>query len=180
MKRMPLLFSLLALIALSASIAYWVLQLYSPQQRPLAPPPTMSQSEPAIEAASTLFGGQLASAAPSNYQLTGVVAAGADSVAIIVADGSPPKAFVQGREVAAGVTLKEVHPRFVLLSEGGVMKRVELATDAKAGTGLTPGAGAGAPPIPGAPPSPGAPPPVQMPAQPAVTVVTPSANPPLQ
>ena len=35
MKRLPLLFSLLAVIALSASIAYWVMQLYKPAQRPL-------------------------------------------------------------------------------------------------------------------------------------------------
>ena len=35
-KRLPLLFSPLFVIALSASIAFWFLALYKPQQRPLA------------------------------------------------------------------------------------------------------------------------------------------------
>src|SRR6185503_2926025 len=67
----------------------------------------------------------------TNYQLTGVVADGRNSVAIIVADGTP-KALKVGKELAPGVTLAEVYPRYVMLSDGGVMKRVDLATDAKA------------------------------------------------
>jgi general secretion pathway protein C len=78
-----------------------------------------------------LFGGQVSVASATNYQLTGVVADGNSSVAIIVAEGSPPKALRVGRELAPGITLAEVHPRYVMLSDGGVMKRVELATDTK-------------------------------------------------
>ena len=132
MKRLPILLSLLALILLSASIAYWVLQLYQPAQRPLAAAAAPSMPDPAIDAAATLFGGQLAAAAASNYQLTGVVAAGRDSVAIIVADGTP-KALKVGKEVASGVKVQEVHPRYVMLSEGGALKRIDLAIDTKAG-----------------------------------------------
>jgi general secretion pathway protein C len=131
MKRLPLLLSLLAVIALSASIAYWVLQLYQPQQRPLAAAPVAAVPEPAPDAAATLFGGQAAAVVATNYQLTGVVAAGRESVAILVADGQPPKALKIGRELASGVTVQEVHPRYVMLSEGGVLKRIDLATDAK-------------------------------------------------
>jgi general secretion pathway protein C len=136
MKRMPLILSLLAVVALSASIAFWVLQLYKPAERPIAPIAETVVSMPPADAAATLFGGQAVTAAPSNYQLTGVVAAGRDSVAILVADGQPPKALMVGREIASGVVVREVHPKYVMLSEGGVLKRIDLATDAKAGTNL--------------------------------------------
>jgi general secretion pathway protein C len=131
MKRMPLLLTLLALVALSASIAYWVLQLYKPEQRPLAAVPVAALPEPAVDSAATLFGGQAMAAVVSNYQLTGVVAAGRNSVAILVADGQPAKAFPVGKELSAGVVVKEVHPRYVMLSEGGVLKRIDLAVDAR-------------------------------------------------
>jgi general secretion pathway protein C len=53
-----------------------------------------------------------------------------------------------GKELAPGITLAEVHPRYVMLSDGGVMKRVDLATDAKA---AAPMGGPGAVPPGGAP-----------------------------
>jgi general secretion pathway protein C len=145
MKRLPILLSLFALVALSASIAYWVLQLYQPAQRPLAATQAAAMPEPAIDAAATLFGGQASAAVASNYQLTGVVAAGRESVAIIVADGAPPKALKLGKEVVAGVTVHEVHPRYVMLSDGGVLKRIELAVEGKAA------GGAAVSPLPGQP-----------------------------
>lgn len=148
MKRLPLLFNVLAVIALSVSIAYWVLQLYKPPQSTLTAAPPAPLIEPAADAAATLFGGQAVQLVATTYQLTGVVASGRESVAILVADGQPPKALKVGREIARGVTVSEVHPRYVMLSEGGVLKRIELATDTKAGTSLTPpigGAVAGAP-----------------------------------
>jgi general secretion pathway protein C len=134
MKRLPIVMTLLALIVLAVSIAYWVLQLYQPVQRPLASAPRASVPEPSIDAAAGLFGGRAVAAVASNYQLTGVVAAGANGVAILVADGGVPKALQIGKEVAPGVTVREVHPRYVMLSENGVMKRVELATDGKPST----------------------------------------------
>lgn len=127
MKRMPLLMSLLALIALSVSCAYWAMQLYKPAQRPLAAAPMASQPDPAIDAAAQLFGGQSASVA-SNYQLTGVVAAGRDSAAIIVVDNGAPLTLKVGKEVVNGLRVQEVHPRFVLLSDG---RRIEMAADVK-------------------------------------------------
>ena len=141
-KRLPLLLSLLGVILLAASLAYWILQLYQPPQRPLAAVPQAALPDPAIDAAATLFGGQVAVASATNYQLTGVVADGSSSVAIIVAEGSPPKALKVGKELAPGITLAEVHPRYVMLSDGGVMKRVDLATDTKA---AAPMGGPGAP-----------------------------------
>jgi general secretion pathway protein C len=131
MKRLPLMLSLLAVIALSASVAYWVLELYKPPQRPLAAISEAALPEPSPDAAATLFGGQALAVVASNYQLTGVVAAGAEGVAILVADGQPPKALKVGAEIAPGVTVREVHPRYVMLAEGGVLKRIDLAADDK-------------------------------------------------
>ena len=136
-KRLPLLLSLLALILLAVSIAYWVLQLYKPEQRPLAAPPVASVPEPSPDAAATLFGGQPTQVI-SNFQLTGVISAGADSAVILVADGQPAKAVRIGREIAPGVTVSEVHRRYVMLSDGGVLKRVELAADSGQSTAITP------------------------------------------
>jgi general secretion pathway protein C len=129
--------SLLALVLLAGSIAYWGLQLFPPAQRPLAPTPVAARPEPSADAAATLFGGDAAAAVVSNYQLTGVVAGGRNSVAILVADGAPPKAIKVGGEIAPGVTVRQVHPRYVMLSDGGVMKRVELAIDPTASTSLS-------------------------------------------
>jgi general secretion pathway protein C len=130
-KRLPLLLSLLGVILLAASLAYWILQLYQPPQRPIAAVPHSSMPDPQIEAAATLFGGQVVTASATSYQLTGIVAAGSESVAIIVAEGSPPKALRVGKELVPGITLAEVHPRYVMLSDGGVMKRLDLAVDSR-------------------------------------------------
>lgn len=135
MKRLPFLFTLLAVIALSASIVYWVMELYQPKQRPMAPVVAARLAEPSPDAAATLFGGQASSVVVSNYKLTGVIASGREGVAILVADGQPPKALQVGKEIASGVLLKEVWPKYVMLSEGGILKRIELATDTTGGGG---------------------------------------------
>jgi general secretion pathway protein C len=142
MKRLPLLLSFLALVALTASITYWVMQWIRPPVRDQAAVAANAPPPPAIDAAATLFGGQASSAVVSNYQLTGVVAAGRESVAIIVADGALPKALKLGKEVVSGVTVREVHPRYVMLSDGGVLKRIDMAVDNRPGAGA---AGAGSP-----------------------------------
>lgn len=131
MKRLPLILNVLAVAALSASCAYWALQLYKPEQRPIAAPPPAGRAAPAVASATGLFGGAQLAAVASNYQLTGVVAAGRDSVAILVADGNPAKAVRIGREVSPGVVVQEVHPRYVMLSDSGVARRVDLAQDAR-------------------------------------------------
>lgn len=138
MKRMPIVLSLIAVVFLSASIAYWVMQFFQGDQRPIVAVANAPDPVPAPEAAATLFGGQASTVVVSNYQLTGVVSAGRDSAAILVADGQPPRALKVGREVAPGVTVSAVFPRYVILSEGGVEKRIELATDAKAGAEMAP------------------------------------------
>jgi len=132
MNRLPFISTVAAVVALTASVAYWGLQLYKPAQRPIAAVPVTETPPALIDAARGLFGGDTAVAAVSNYELRGVVAArnGARSVAIIAANGEPPKAYPIGSELAAGITVKDVQPRFVTLSEGGVQKRLDLPADA--------------------------------------------------
>lgn len=134
MKRLPLVASFLLFIALCASAAYWGMQLFKPPLRPVAAPPRVAQAEIRTEPAAALFGGKRANAAvASNYQLKGIIFSGSprDSVAIISADGKPPQAVRVNAELMPGVTVKEVHRGYVLLSEDGATKRVELPEDSK-------------------------------------------------
>jgi general secretion pathway protein C len=167
MKRLPVPVTVAtfgAIAALSASMAYWGMQLFKEQQRPIAAVVHQAPPEPSIEAAKGLFGGDIAVAVASNYQLKGVVAAinGRHSVAIIAADGQPPKAYPLGTEVAPGVKVQEVGPRHVVLSEGGMPKRIELPADAPSSGG----AAAMLPPLP----APATPPAMQPAPQPPMPV----------
>jgi general secretion pathway protein C len=149
MKRMSIVYTLLAVIALSASLAYWGLQLFKPAPRPQVAAAQPQMPEPAIDAAAGLFGGQSV-AVVSSYQLKGVVAAvpARDGVAIIAADGKPAQAYKVGQEIAPGVTVKEVAAHFITLSEGGVAKRIDLPADAKGGNSLSQGGNGNPPPAP--------------------------------
>ena len=134
MKRWPLLTSFVLFIALCVSATYWGMQLYKPPARAVAAPPPAVQAPPDPRAAVVLFGGRQGPVAvATNYQLRGVVSSGTsgESVAILSADGKPPEAVRANREIQPGVIIKEVHPRYVLLQENGVMKRVELLDDSK-------------------------------------------------
>jgi general secretion pathway protein C len=133
MKRWPLVTSFVLFIALCVSAAYWAMQLYKPPVRPVAAPPQTAQPVPKLDAAAGLFGGSSTAAVASNFQLKGVVVASnaADSVAILAANGRPARAIRTNEEVAPGVTVKEVNRRYVLLSEGGVIKKVDLPENAK-------------------------------------------------
>lgn len=182
MKNARLIASILLLALLCASLAYWALKLIRPAERPLAAP-QQTRQEINLDAAAGLFGGRPGAAVATNYQLRGVIDAKseADSVAIIAASGKPAQAVAVGGEVSPGVTVKEVHPNYVLLSESGVSKRIELPDKMPPSTpaapvGTLPGAPAqqpaAAPNQPALPPTKAYPPasqsPAQSPAQPTV------------
>ncbi len=128
MTRGRLVLSFLLFIALCASIAYWGLQLYDPPLRPVAASAQPQTAPPSLEAAAAVFGGQAATETANNFQLRGVIYSGTpkDSVAIIAQEGKPPRAFRVNGEVVPGVTVKEVHREYVVLSDGGALKRIEL------------------------------------------------------
>ncbi|HJV50526.1 MAG TPA: type II secretion system protein N [Noviherbaspirillum sp.] len=169
-------------IALCASIAYWGLQLFKPPTRPVAAPPRMARAEVSPDDAAALFGGRAGKVAvASNYQLKGIILSGTsgDSIAILSADGKPAQAIAAGAEVVPGVTVKEVHRDYVLLSEGGATKRVELPENAKLQVSLAsaapvgPQGGAASQPARTQPP---APVPSSQPAQAAQTPVPGTAS----
>ena len=129
MKRLPLLLSFLFFVALCASATYWTLQLWRPPARPVTAPIAGAGNDLSADAAAGLFGGRPAAVSvASNYQLKGVVLAGngRESVAILSADGKPAQAVGIGMEFQPGVSIKEVHAQYILLSESGVIKRVTL------------------------------------------------------
>lgn len=129
MKRFPLLVSFALFLALCASLAYWALQIFSPAMRPVAALPQAARRMAPVSAAENLFGGYSSSGTMANIQLRGVIHAGkaADSEAILVNDNEPPKFVKVQAEVSEGVTLKEIHPRHVVLDDHGVSREVNLA-----------------------------------------------------
>lgn len=182
MRRLPLVASFLLFMALCASLAYWGMQLFKPPLRPVAAPPRVAQAEIRPDAAAALFGASAGKVAvASNYQLKGVIFSGSprDSVAIISADGKPAQAVRVDKEIAPGVTVKEVHRQYVLLSEDGTTKRVELPEDAKGQGSLTMSSPVPARQVPG--PAPGQAIPSRAPAvPPAPQAPVVSTGPPTQ
>lgn len=61
-----------------------------------------------------------------NLILTGIVAAGDDSIALISADGQPQSAFTLGEEVAHGAILHAVYPDRAILQRAGVLESLVL------------------------------------------------------
>ena len=172
-QRLPAITSFILFILLCATSAYWVLQFWRPPVRALAAPAPELVAMVSPEAAASLFGGRpSAVGTASNYQLRGVVVAdnGRESVAIISADGKPAQAVGLNVEFQPGVSVREVHPRYILLSEGGVSKRVALPAEARSSEfnpNLTPGL------TPLMPPAMPAAPQLQLAPQPPVQVVAP-------
>lgn len=129
MKRLPIVVSFVMFIALCVSGTYWAMRLFKAPARPVVAPPPIQHVQVDLAAASSLFGGRAAAVAvASNFQLKGIIAADKpeDSAAILSTDGKPPQSIPLNAEVVPGVTVKEVHAKYVLLSDGGVTKRVEL------------------------------------------------------
>lgn len=139
MKRWPVLVSFVLFLALCASVAGWALQWFRPAARPVAAAPVPEAPVTVqLQAASTLFGARAQASAPAaGYVLKGVIVARkpGDNVAIMAVEGQPPQALREGAEVAPGVKVTKVHPQFVLLSENGREKRVELPDSAPTSPG---------------------------------------------
>ena len=128
MGRLPFIADLILSGALCASLAYWGMHFLQPQPRranAFAQP--VEAVMPQTEAAAVLFGGRARDAAGSRtVVLTGVIADGAHGVAILAMDGKPPQVVGLGMEAAPGVMVAEVNATYVLLSEDGMIKRLDL------------------------------------------------------
>mgnify|MGYP005809922737 CR=1 FL=1 len=129
MKHLPLVAACVMFVAAGASSAYWGMQWFRPAERPAAAAPKAAPPPLNIEAAAGLFGGQPV-AAGATFQLKGVIDDGPDGVAIVAADGKPPLALGVGQEAAPGVTVREIHRTYVMLNEGGAVRRLDLPSNA--------------------------------------------------
>jgi len=132
MKHMPLVVAGALFAAVCASAAYWSMPWFRQPPRPVVAAPKLASAPPAIEAAKALFGGAPAAAA-SAYQLKGVIEDGPEGVAILAAEGRPPMAVGVNQEAAPGVTVQEIHLTWVMLNEGGTVRRLDLPSSAIAG-----------------------------------------------
>ncbi len=133
MKRTPLITSFILFIALCASTAYWAMQFLKPVQRTVVAPPQAVQTEPQFDGAANLFGGRSTALVASNIQLKGVVVGSNpnESVAILLVNGKPAQANRINAEILPGIIVKEIYNNYVLLSENGVLKRIDLSIVAK-------------------------------------------------
>ncbi|RPH43195.1 MAG: hypothetical protein EHM87_14515 [Burkholderiales bacterium] len=181
--RLPLarIASVLLFAALCAIIAGWALQLLAPRA-PIAPAGSVAQVQGPtdLSAAGQLFGGvprpqdAQAQAAPSNIQVTGVLASGERGVALLAIDGRPAKPFAVGEPVSDGMTVRSVSGDAVELDRGAGGLPMRLAAPARGSIAVLtsgpqrPGAGATVPPVApsafqppvGGPGQPGGPPPL--------------------
>jgi len=155
MKRLPLVVAFVLFVGVCMSVAYWGMQFFKPPARPVAAPRQVaSPVDLNLEAAVNLFGGRGAPVAvASDFQLRGIVLAGngKDSIAILAADGKPAQAVPINTEVMPGVVVKEVHAKYILLTEAGTTRRVELPESAKGMITKTDGINNFPVPVPNAP-----------------------------
>jgi general secretion pathway protein C len=141
MKYLPLATALGSCALACASAAYWGLPWFQPAPAPAAAAARTGSAPPRIEAAAALFGGAPGAAATATaFRLKGVIEDGPDGVAILAEEGKPALAVGVGQEVAPGVTVQEVHQRYVLLADGGTVKRLDLPDRPVAGLELVAGA----------------------------------------
>ncbi len=129
MKRLPLFINLCLFAALCAVLSFWGLHIFKPKIRPIAAPVVSETFEPAVGQWGSWFGqAAVAEAAPSNYQLRGVIVAKQqkDSAAIIAVDGRPTLIIGIGKDLAPGVVLQEVHADHIMVVEAGAPRRIDL------------------------------------------------------
>lgn len=153
--------SVLLFAALCAIVAGWALQLLAPRA-PIAPAGAVAQVQgsPDLSAAGQLFGGvpraadAQVQAAPSNIQVSGVLASGERGVALLAIDGRPAKPFAVGEPVSEGMTVRAITGDTVELDRGAGGLPMRLPAPARGSVAvLTSGpqrssGGANVPPVP--------------------------------
>ncbi|HTH43824.1 MAG TPA: type II secretion system protein N [Oxalicibacterium sp.] len=113
-------------VAILASIVYWILRLRTAEPAPVA----IAIAATAPVSATTALFGDSADMLPSaaNLSITGVIVAPdpQDSIAIVVEAGQRARALRVGAAISAGLRLTEVHPRYIVVSDGERSTRVAL------------------------------------------------------
>lgn len=140
---MPRIVSILLISAVLGSGAYWGSALFRARAVPVVVAPHTAPAPPDIAAAAGLFGGTPAAVSTIAFKLKGVIEDGAEGVAILVEDGKPAFAVGIGQQAAPGVTVTEIHQRYVMLDMSGKPTRLDLPA---AAVGKEPAAAAPATP----------------------------------
>jgi general secretion pathway protein C len=155
-KWFPVALNVAAVLLLTYSMAQWTWRIFAPPRAPIvADNGALAQTTAATLdiqelLAGHLFGKAAAGAAPTttpieeipesslNMMLTGVVAAGEDSLALIRVNDEPETPFAIGEELTRGVTLEAVYPDRAIIERRGVTEAL-LLEDAAASLLETPG-----------------------------------------
>lgn len=153
LKHLPRIVSIILFSAVSGSGAYWGSTLFHAQAGPVAVAAHTAPAPPDIAAAAGLFGGTPLAPATIAFKLKGVIEDGAEGVAILVEDGKPALAVGIGQQAAPGVTVTEIHQRYVMLDMSGKPTRLDLP-DGGTGDRALAAAPAAAPVAPATPVSP--------------------------
>jgi general secretion pathway protein C len=161
-QRLPTVLNIAALLLLTGSMAHWTWQLMPPPAVTVPQGTMVGQSADAAYDLqgllnAELFGKAAPAAAPASttvaaiptstldLTLTGVVAAGSESLALIRVNTEPETPFAIGEQIAHGVTLKEVYPDRAIILRGGAVEAL-LLEDQTAGLGDLSGAAPQPPP----------------------------------
>ena len=164
MKHLPLIVVAILISAVFGSGAYWGSQLFRSQVGPVSVATHTASAPPDIAAAAGLFGGTPPATTTIAFKLKGVIEDGAEGVAILVEDGKPALAVGIGQQAAPGVTVTEIHQRYVMLDMSGKPTRLDLP-DGTVGLELVATA-------PATPATPAVSTPVAAPAMPATSVTS--------
>jgi len=132
-KHLPLIVVAILISAVFGSGAYWGSQLFRSQVGPVSVATHTASAPPDIAAAAGLFGGTPPATTTIAFKLKGVIEDGAEGVAILVEDGKPALAVGIGQQAAPGVTVTEIHQRYVMLDMSGKPTRLDLPAAATVG-----------------------------------------------
>lgn len=154
-KWFPVVLNMAAVLLLAYSMAQWTWRIFTPPKTPIvANAGALAQTKTATLGiqdllAGHLFGKAASKVAPTaapiedipesslNMILTGVVAAGDDSLALIKVNDEPETPFALGEELTRGVTLQAVYPDRAIIERRGVTEAL-LLEDAAASLLTTP------------------------------------------
>lgn len=126
------LLSLVAVALLGLVLAYWTWVWFAPRSEPRLGPAAVPSGT--LASAGTLFGSvpreQTTAAVPTGVaiRLLGVVAASSSQRghAVVQIDAKQIQVVDEGKDVAPGIRLAEIHPEYVILERAGARERLAL------------------------------------------------------
>lgn len=137
-RWVPLAANLIALALLISGLAQWTWRLLTPAAPPVASMPRAPEPAPLdlpTLLAANLFGQAQTAGAVSpqqlplsslNLVLTGVMAHGKSSFALVSVNGAPEGPYFIGQEITAGANLEAVHSDRIIIRRGSALESVVL------------------------------------------------------